>query len=148
MPVTFKTNDDIFHQQLVNCVNAICALRNQLNENSDNPLSECVRQSIETSIVNLTTRLDALATDSARWRLPKLDNQDIASKKFDQEFRMAEYALWVQEVNKQVAMGNLMYRPGFEPPWMSKQESSDSPPPTVNAEEVPPPAPRRKKKKK
>jgi hypothetical protein len=70
----------------------------------------------------------------ANWNLPKLDNQDIAAAKFEQEFRMAEYALFAQEVQKQVAMGNIIYNPSYVVP-------------TVDAEEVTP-KPRRRKKKK
>jgi len=68
------------------------------------------------------------------WNLPKLDNQDIAAAKFEQEHRMQEYALFAQEVNRQVAMGNIIYKQSYVEP-------------TVDAEEVTP-KPRRRKKKK
>lgn len=119
MPVVFKTNSDIFQQQIVMCVNAICALRNQLPDLTD----AGVRMAIETSIVKISTRLDSLMEAQANWNLPKLDNQDIAAAKFEQERRMAEYALWAQEVQKQVALGNIQYTPAYVP--------------TVEAESVP-----------
>lgn len=109
MSVIYKTNGEIFQQQIVNCVNVICALRHQLHDSES--LGTGIKFAIETSLIEASTRLDTLLKSEAGWALPKLDNQNLASQKFEQDNRMAEYGLWAQEVNKQVALGNIVYSP-------------------------------------
>lgn len=141
MSVIFKTNSDILQQQIVNCVNLVCALRQQL----EGDLDEGVKFSIQTSLIKASNRLDSILDNDVCWKMPKLDNQDLASHKFEQDTRMLEYGLWTQEVNKQVVMGNLMFAPGFVPPWLTPEE-----PPIVPTEvESPlPPKPTRNRRKK
>ncbi len=145
MSVVYKTNYDLLRESIITCVNGICALRNQLHLSEGETLDDAVKASIETSIIELSTRLDDLVKHPTGWALPKLDNQILASQKFEQDYRMAEYNLWAQEINKQVVMGNLMFTPGFTPPWMQKAPAPEPPP--VDAEIIEPPKPKKRKKK-